>query len=204
MKSIKELRSDCGQFKLPIRILQKFSRDYKLLDVGAGEHLLEDFLPKNIMYFSLDYIGEQNFKFDLNLNTPIRDSMFDIIICLETLEHTLYPHRVMTELLRIAKPNALFILSMPNEYNFWCRLKFLFGSKSFVQETFQTTEKHLHIHNPRVKDIRRFFSQYIKIEAIDYPWYSHHQWIVCDKIINFFAKIWPSMFARSVVVAGRS
>ena len=38
METIKNLRSDCGQFIIPIQTLQKISKDekVKLLDVGGG------------------------------------------------------------------------------------------------------------------------------------------------------------------------
>lgn len=217
MESINKLRSDCRQFILPIRTLQKLSqyRKFKLLDVGAGEQLLKRFLPKNIEYYSLDCTGKQDFIHDLDkLPLPLKDNSFDIIICLETLEHTIYPHKVMKELLRIAKPNALFLLSMPNEYNFYCRLNFLFGKKTDVQEPFMVAEKHLHIQLPRVKDIIKFFSSYIQIGEIDYQWYSRHGWhdkgligkicLILDKIINLLSKFYPPLFSRAIIVKGRS
>jgi SAM-dependent methyltransferase len=216
MENLKNLRSDCGQFILPIKTLQKLSQDkkFKLLDVGAAESLIKKFLPKNIEYSSLDCIGEQDFVHNLDkFPIPIKDNSFDIIVCLETLEHTLYPHKVMTELKRIAKPNALFLLSMPNEYNFYCRLNFLIGKKTDVQEPFQVIEKHLHIQLPRVKDLIKFFSSYVQIEEIDYQWYSRtggHNlnfkgkfFVFVDKMINkFFTRLIPSLFTRTVVVKG--
>lgn len=217
MESINKLRSDCGQFILPVRTLQKLPQDrkFKLLDVGAGEQLLKRFLPKNVDYSSLDCIGKQDFVYDLDkLPIPIKANSFDIIVCLETLEHTIYPHKIMKELIRIAKPNALFLLSMPNEYNFYCRLNFLFGKKTNVQEPFMVAEKHLHMQLPRVKDIITFFSSYIKIDGIDYQWYSrtggHNQnlkgkiFVGIDKFINIFSKLMPSLFTRAVIVKGRS
>ena len=120
----------------------------------------------------------------------------------------------MKELIRIAKPEALFLLSMPNEYNLYCRINFLLGKKTDVQEPFQVIEKHLHIQLPRVKDIIKFFSSYIQIEEIDYPWYSRSSarnpnfkgrfFVFIDKFINkFFTKWSPSLFKRAVVVKGK-
>ena len=145
VKSIKGLKNGSGQFILPIKILQHLPKNkrYKLLDVGAGECYLKHFLPDNVEYFSLDYNGKHDYIHNLdNFPISIKNNEFDIIVCLETLEHVLYPHKVMEELLRIAKPDALFILSMPNEYNFYCRLNFLFGIKTDMQEPFQVIEKH--------------------------------------------------------------
>ena len=120
----------------------------------------------------------------------------------------------MKELIRISKPETLFLLSMPNEYNLYCRMNFLLGKKTDVQEPFQVIEKHLHIQLPRVKDIIKFFSSYIQIEEIDYPWYSRSSarnpnfkgrfFVFIDKFINkFFTKWSPSLFTRAVVVKGK-
>lgn len=209
MEIIKKIPSDCGQFILPVKTLQKMTdKEYTLLDVGGGEHLLKRFLPSNIKYFSLDYAGNQDFIQNLDiLPIEVNDNSFDIIVCLETLEHTMYPHRVMKEILRIAKPNALFILSLPNEYNFYCRLNFLFGKKTLVQESFYVVEHHHHIQLPRKKDIITFFSEYIKIEEVDYRWYSRHSKnkivYIVDRLINIITPFMPSLFTRTVVVKGR-
>lgn len=210
-----KIRSDSKQFRLPVRVLNSFPKDkeLKLLDIGADSKYLRDFLPPNIKYYSLDYSGNHDYIFNLNKGKlPIKDKSFDIIVCLETLEHTLYPSRIMKEILRIAKDDAIFLLSMPNEYNFYCRLNFLLGKKTMVQEPFMTTEKNLHIHYPRIKDTVNFFSKYIDIKEIDYPWYSrtsfHNKGIkgklyrYLDNFVSIFSKISPSLFSRTAVVKG--
>jgi len=209
------VESDAGQFILPISTLNNLPKDkkYKMIDIGAGKKYIKGFLPKNISYNSLDFEGEHNIIFNLDKGKlPIKNNTYDVILCLETLEHTLYPVKIMKEILRIAKPKAIFLLSMPNDYNFYCRLNFLFGRKTQVQETFQTVEKNLHIHTPRVKDIFNFFSCYIRIQEIDYPWYSRTSaqnknltgkiFKILDFLIRPLSKISPSLFSRSVVVKG--
>jgi SAM-dependent methyltransferase len=215
-KSIKHLENDAGQFILPIKVLQHLPQNkrYKLLDVGAAGHYIQQFLPDNIEYWSLDHNGKQDYIHNLdNFPLPVESNKFDIILCLETLEHLLYPHKVMEELLRISKPNALFLLSMPNEYNFYCRLNFLLGKKTDMQEPFRVIEKHWHIQLPRVEDILQLFSEHIQIEKIDFQWYSrkstHSKGLktkiasVLDNAINLFAKAIPTLFARTVVVCGK-
>jgi 2-polyprenyl-3-methyl-5-hydroxy-6-metoxy-1,4-benzoquinol methylase len=216
---ISKISSDRKQFVLPALTINKLPKDkkYKLLDVGSCDCDLKNFLTENIEYYSLDCTQEyakHDYIHDLDkFPIPIKDNQFDIIVCLETLEHTLYPDRVMKELLRLGKKDAIFFLSIPNEYNLYCRLNYLFGRKTENQETFQLAEKHLHVQVPRVKDILKFFSQYLKIEKIDYRWLSRtggrssglkkSVFLFLDRIINFLAKIYPSMFARTVVVMGR-
>ncbi len=214
MKKIK-LRNDGGAFILPINTIWRLPKDktYNLLDIGAAENYLKELLPENVNYFSLDVAGKQNYIHNLDkFPMPISDDQFDIIVCLETLEHTMYPHKVMKELLRISKPNALFFLSMPNEYNFYCRFNYLIGKKTSVQEPFMVVEKHRHIHLPRVKDVLDFFSDYVHIKETDYKWYSRtgahgtgfkkKVFLIIDKIINKFSKIYPALFTRTVVIKG--
>ncbi len=187
------------------------NKKYKLLDIGAGEHLIKKFLPKNIKYISIDSIGKQNYNINLNSNKlPFKDKSFDIILCLETLEHILSPHNLMNEILRISKNNSLFLLSMPNEYNFYCRINFLFGRKTEVQKPFKIVDDSQHIHLPRVKDILNFFKEYIHINKIDYRGYSrsseHKKDIIflkiIDKILDYLSRIYPSLFARTVIIKG--
>jgi len=216
MKSLKELGSDNGQMILPIKTLQSLSQDktYKLLDVGGGAHILKDFLPPNIEYNSLDVEGNQDFVHNLdNFPLIVGDAKYDIIVCLETLEHCSFPNEVMKELTRIAKDDAIFLCSMPNEYNLYCRLNYLFGIKTSAQEPFMVVTHHHHIQLPRVKDIHNFFFNHIKVDQVDYRWHSRHGgqnknfigsiFRGFDTVINFLAKIWPSLFTRVVVVLGR-
>ena len=210
-----KIRTGSGEFVLPVDIIWELPKNktYKLLDVGSGECYLKTLLPKNIKYYSLDIKRKQSYIHNLDkFPIPISDNQFDIIVCLETLEHTMYPCRIMDELLRISKPKALFFLSMPNEYNFYCRLNYLMGKKTSVQDPFMVVEKHRHIHLPRVKDILNFFSYYLDIKEIDYQWYSctgvHGKGFkkkvcsVLDKIINKYVKTYPSILTRTVVIKG--
>jgi ubiquinone/menaquinone biosynthesis C-methylase UbiE len=45
---------------------------------------------------------------------PFSDGEFDFLSCLGALEHFLDPHAALREMVRVAKPNALFLLLVPN------------------------------------------------------------------------------------------
>jgi len=47
---------------------------------------------------------------------PIKTSSIDSVLLIETLEHTLYPEKVILEISRILKPNGYLIFSMPFLY----------------------------------------------------------------------------------------
>jgi SAM-dependent methyltransferase len=199
-----------NQYNLIINQVQQLDKNkkYRLLEIGAGAKILKKFLPKNVLYESLDF-GEHDFNFNLDRGKfPIKKDTYDIIVCLETLEHVLYPERVIKEIIRVAKKDAIFFFSLPNEYNFVMRFYYLMGIKTEVDEIFQITEKHLHIHKPRVKDILNLFSKYFKIIEVDYIWQSRTSVFypivrLLDKIINLLAKINPSLFARCVSIKAK-
>lgn len=200
-----------NQYVLIINYLNEIarkSRKYKILEVGAGSKGLVKHIPKNTTYESLDFGKEHDYNFNLDDGKfPIKDKMFDIIVCTETLEHVMYPEKVIEEIKRVAKNNAVFFFSMPNDYNFLMRLYYLLGKKTLVDEPFKVVEKHLHIHKPRVKDILNLFNKYFEIEEIQYIWQSRHSMDyfkssyiikIVDKVINLLCKINPSLFSRLV------
>ncbi|MGH8546771.1 MAG: class I SAM-dependent methyltransferase, partial [Gammaproteobacteria bacterium] len=45
---------------------------------------------------------------------PFGDHKFDFITCLGALEHFLDPHAALREMVRVGKPNAVFLLLVPN------------------------------------------------------------------------------------------
>lgn len=185
-------------------------KERKLLDVGAADCVLKPFLPKNINYYSLDVKNypniKHNFLIDLDKKKiPVKNSFFDIVLCLEVLEHTMYPIRVINEIKRVAKENAVFVFSIPNEYNFLQRAYYLFAIKRETEKPWKVVEEHLHIHKPRISDAKKLMRDYFYIKKIRYNWESRHSdknrlFAFFDKILNIFAQIWPNMFARDVVI----
>jgi len=205
------------RYAFALRIIKNLPKDrkYNLIDIGALGKFLKYFLPKNVTYYSLDYKGKHDYIFDLDKGKmPIKDKVFDIVVCIETLEHLLYPEKVMKEILRIGKKDAIFLLSMPNDYNFILRFYYLVGKKTAIQKPFKTVIEHMHIHTPRVKDILEFFSEYLEIKKVDFFWESrtgHHNPTiigkgarVIDMFISFLAAIYPSLFSRGVVILGEN
>lgn len=47
-------------------------------------------------------------------NLPFADASFDLVTCLGSLEHFVEPERALREMLRVARPQARFLLLVPN------------------------------------------------------------------------------------------
>ena len=199
-----------NQYNVVIQFLSILKGNFKLLEIGSQDEKLKSRLPENISYSSLEMSGNCDYKIDLNKEKiPVRANTFDILVCLETLEHTLYPEKVLEELKRVTKKDGFFILSMPNEYNLWLRLNYLFAiKKKNTDGPFEVISKLQHIHKPRVKDILDLFSKHFKIIKIIPIWQSRlstnsNFFYALDRIINIFARIYPSLFSRLVVVIAK-
>ncbi len=214
MKS-RQIPHDLSQYKIVLSLLPRINKKIKVLEFGANEKILKNFLPKNYKYFSSDFptgvYAKKDYDFIINLNEkkiPLKDNSFNMIICLETLEHIFYPDNVLKEFKRILKKDGFLILSIPNEYNFWLRFKYLFAVNSWKTSPFETISRCKHIHLPRVKDIIQLISKYFTIKKIKYGWFTqaaakNSKLIFLDKIINILSPIYPSLFCRTVVVLAK-
>lgn len=198
-------------YELLFNFLSTLKGNFKLLEIGAQDEVIRRYMPENISYSSVDMYGNPDYKIDLNKKKiPVKDNTFDILVCLETLEHTLYPKKIIEEIKRVTKKDGIFILSMPNDYNLWLRLNYLFGVKSeCTDEPFEVVSKFQHIHKPRVKDILCLFSSNFKIIKIIPLWQSRKGntsdfFYSFDRIMDFLAKRCPSLFARLIMVIAKN
>lgn len=62
---------------------------------------------------------------DMEQPLPFHAGEFDIVTCLEGIEHILNPSLLLGELVHITKPGGLIIISMPSICNLWSCLTFL-------------------------------------------------------------------------------
>jgi SAM-dependent methyltransferase len=211
MNKLREICRGRVHYITVLKALSKLKGSFKLLEAGAQDELLKRLLPKNISYCSIDMYGNPDYKLDLNIDKiPVKDNTFDILVCCEMLEHTLYPKKILKELKRVVKKDGLCLLSMPNEYNFWLRLLYLFAIKpGCTDEPFEIVTKFQHIQKPRVKDDLKLFSDYFRILKVHYIWQSrlgnkNNFFYSFDRIINFLAQIFPTLFARQVMVIAKN
>ena len=213
MENLNEIKKRKLNYLLfPLEVIRGLpkTKNCKMIDIGANNPSTKDFLPEHVIYHSLDLSEGHTFTHNLDefpFNIP--DNSYDIVMCLETLEHTMYPHKVMKELIRIAKPNALFLLSLPNDYNIIMRLYYLLGIKKSTSPPFTVVEEHQHIHTLRKKDIIKFYENYLNIEKIKYSFCSNKYISQCGFVLGFLtwifntlAPIFPSLFSRNIGVSG--
>ena len=111
------------------KALSEISAGKRILDAGAGEMQYKKFCG-HLAYTSQDFAqykghgderGLQKQSYDATgvdivsdiTDIPVEDNSFDVILCVEVLEHLPYPEKAIQEFMRILKPGGLLILTAP-------------------------------------------------------------------------------------------
>ncbi len=86
-----------------------------ILDVGGGtSHYKYIFEPSCYKYIPLDISQKPNLEIiGAAQKLPIKPSIFDIVLCVEVLEHIYETYDVLGELNRILKPGGYLVLAVP-------------------------------------------------------------------------------------------
>lgn len=105
----------------------------RALDVPTGTGILADRLKKmgfQVSCCDIDpsYFSAPDLKLDLgdlNQSLPYPSSSFDLITCVEGIEHLENPFNAIREFSRLLRPGGKLILTLPNYLNIERRLRFL-------------------------------------------------------------------------------
>jgi SAM-dependent methyltransferase len=65
---------------------------------------------------------------DLARTVPLESERYDLVLCVDVLEHLLDPSHCVAEAHRILKPNGLLVVNVPNHFTLSGRLRITFGS----------------------------------------------------------------------------
>jgi len=105
------------------------------LDIGAGSGLLlkqvrDRFQVEQVACdYSATYMKHSNVPIDIvdldSESLPYPDSSFDLVTCVETIEHLENFRALLREIHRMLKPGGVVIITTPNILNLRSRLRFL-------------------------------------------------------------------------------
>ena len=186
----------------------------KILDLGTFDGETYKYLSTNKIHFTyygidmdediLKKTKQDNLYLiiaDLEGNfLPIR-SKFDIIILTEVLEHLKSPSRLMEQINDLLSESGKVLISLPNEYNIFSRLRVLLG---FGIDDYALKGKDKHLHFPTIFQSREFIRDYFDIIRIGY-WSSSGGRlnfllkIIPDDFLSFVCKFAPDYLSRGVI-----
>ena len=106
-------------------ILEQVRQEPYWLDIGARNNILIEEQPGYKFALGLDiekpdkfYTGE-NSSFGLAsiYDIPLKDNSLDFITSRYTFEHLEFPEKALHEILRVLKPEGIFLMQTTNKYN---------------------------------------------------------------------------------------
>jgi len=98
-----------------------------LLDAGARDRILSQYLPATLQYFSSDMGDGHDYQWNMEQPAPFADGQFDYVIGMEVLEHVESIQAALRELVRIARREV--IITLPNMSCLTFRLTFMFTGR---------------------------------------------------------------------------
>jgi len=128
------------------------TKNGRVLDAAAGRGALTQYLvqmgfetyPIDIDPDQFMVRGVKCFKADLNNQIPFADNFFDVVLCIETIEHLENPWQYLREVYRVLKPGGQLIISTPNITNIFSRVKYLLKGNYYLFSK-QDVLDHYHI-----------------------------------------------------------
>jgi SAM-dependent methyltransferase len=94
-------------------------RGLRVLDVGCGDRPYEALLSGTAEIVGFDVPGNPHADLHGSIDAiPVEDASFDVVLCLQVLEHVPDPAAAVRELRRVVKPGGRVLLSTHGVYPF--------------------------------------------------------------------------------------
>jgi SAM-dependent methyltransferase len=137
------------RFRKAVR-LAKVKSGARVLDVGARDGGLKAFLPPGVAYQGIEIAPEfaapDILIHDVSTGLPFDAESFDVLFCIEVMEHVPNPFGLMTEMHRVLRPSGALVLSVPNPYHV----------KELVWNVCRIPDRQGHLYGWTWQTMRRF------------------------------------------------
>jgi len=174
-------------------MLNSFDSNQNLLDVGCGKGNLEIVLSqkfhnvtgidisKNAITYAKNRVPEYSYQImDINKGLKFKDKKFDIVICIEVLEHIINPVFAIKEMMRVGKK---VIITCPN--GFWTELR-------PTTEGYKKVPNYVHFTEKQLRNVIRLFGGKI----LSFEYFTTEKY----KFIKYLRNIYPRFLSSNFIV----
>lgn len=128
------------------KVAQVVGKNKKVLDIGCANGLFGKYLKKskNTVY-GIEISDKMAMQAKKNLDKvftldiekehlPFKNNEFDVILCMDVLEHLFDSKATLQKLKNFLKPNGLLIVTIPNAVHWSMRLHILLGKFNYEEK----------------------------------------------------------------------
>ncbi|RLG21355.1 hypothetical protein DRN74_02210 [Candidatus Micrarchaeota archaeon] len=162
-----QLRQYVGFEKRYLNLIKKYFNGNKILEIGCGRGTLLELLDKegynvigiDVNKKAIDAIRKKKLKayqYDLNKGIPEKA---DIIVATDVIEHIYKLDKLLED---IRKKSKYFLCTVPNEFNWVARIRFLVGKGLVEHSPFN----HCHVYP--IEEWDRIINKYFKVLHSEY------------------------------------
>lgn len=183
--------------------LLNISPSKKILDIGCGRGLVMSYLAGHGFNIAgcdlatetmalLQSEGYEVFLFDIEKDEL--PQKYDVILCLEVLQQLFNPLSALKKFSQGLNDDGCLIISVPNEFHLWTRLKVFFGAGHLGH----FDESHVRLFSPeRARELFRraglIVEKMLPVSIIP----PENKWL--SRLGMFLARIVPSLFSLSLI-----
>ena len=179
------------------------NREGTLLDIGCGRGLILEYfnyrgyetVGADISPEMVQMLSERGFECRLlDIEKDKIGEKFDVVLCLETLQHLFDPKTALRKAAAAVKPSGELVVSLPNEFHIVARIKFLLGLSHLGHFN------HWHIRLFTPKRAHQLFEQLnLKVTKETAIAIVPPRWKFLAKLFRPMAQVMPSLFSLSNV-----
>jgi len=175
----------------------------EILDIGCGRGTVLEHLSRHGFQVSGCDVATDNLEtlkseglsvFEYDIERDALHQNYDVILCLEVLQQLFDPADALTKFAHALQAEGCLIVSVPNEFHIWARLRLLFGKSRLGH----FDESHIRLFNP--SRARGLFARVgLRTEAVVNVSAIPPRWKLLKPLGKMLAEFLPGLFALSQI-----